>query len=119
MGNQKSDQQASSADPGAAKSAGFSLSPAPLVGADAPAPVAAAASPEFESLGELPATYHEDTLFLVARDPRWLFSYWDFDWAKYPAATMRGGVAQFFLRISTAAGAEESVVEIKPAARNW
>ena len=27
-------------------------------------------------------SYFEDTLFLVARDPRWLFSYWDFNWSK-------------------------------------
>ena len=119
MGNQKSDQQASSADSGAAKSAGFSLSPAPLVGADAPAPVAAAASPEFESLGELPATYHEDTLFLVARDPRWLFSYWDFDWTKIDKGSFRFGVPMFFLKIRRADGSEETTVEVKPEARNW
>ncbi len=50
-----------------------------------PEPAPAATAPAFEDLGELPASYYEDTLFLVARDPRWLFSYWDFDWAKYPA----------------------------------
>ena len=77
------------------------------------------AIPAYEDLGELPPTYFEDTLFLVARDPRWLFSYWDFNWAKYPATAFRGGVKQFFLKITTTEGAEAALVEINPEARNW
>lgn len=76
-------------------------------------------TPAYEELGELPASYQEDTLFLIARDPRWLFCYWDFDYAPYPGAAMRGGVRQFFLKITTAQGAEENLVEIAPEARNW
>jgi len=63
------------------------------------------AAPAYEDLGQLPETYFEDTLFLVARDPRWLFSYWDFNWAKYPVGDFRGGVKQFFLKVTTTAGA--------------
>ncbi|MDR3404873.1 MAG: DUF4912 domain-containing protein [Chthoniobacter sp.] len=77
------------------------------------------AAPAYEDLGQLPETYFEDTLFLVARDPRWLFSYWDFNWAKYPAADFRGGVKQFFLKVTTTAGADAALVEINPEARNW
>jgi len=80
---------------------------------------AAGAIPAYENLGELPPTYFEDTLFLVARDPRWLFSYWDFNWAKYPANTFRGGVKQFFLKVTTTAGMDSALVEINPDARNW
>jgi len=79
----------------------------------------AVAAPVFEDLGELPESYFEDTLFLVARDPRWLFSYWDFNWGKYAANAFRGGVKQFFLKISTAAGADAGLIEINPEARNW
>ena len=82
----------------------------------APAPPSV---PEYENLGTLPATYEEDTLFLAARDPRWLFSYWDFDWSRYPAFAHRYGVAQFFLKLTTFAGEQETMVEIKPEARNW
>jgi len=46
-----------------------------------------------ENFGPLPATYRHDTLFLTARDPRWLFSYWDFDWDRIAADEMREGVA--------------------------
>ncbi len=76
-------------------------------------------TPAFENLGDLPASYQEDTLFLVARDPRWVFTYWDFDWIKYSASAFRGGVKQFFLKISTAAGADQALIEINPEARNW
>ena len=76
-------------------------------------------TPVFEDLGDLPGSYHEDTLFLVARDPRWVFTYWDFDWIKYPANAFRGGVKQFFLKVSTAAGADQALIEINPEARNW
>jgi hypothetical protein len=75
--------------------------------------------PEYEDLGGLPGSYHEDTLFLVARDPRWLFSYWDFDWTKFPPQVHRHGAANFFLKIAQLDGAEETMVEINPEARNW
>jgi hypothetical protein len=75
--------------------------------------------PAYEDLGDLPASYYEDTLFLVARDPRWLFSYWDFNWTKYPANSFRGGVKQFFLKVTTVDGADAALVEINPEARNW
>ncbi|MEY5026439.1 MAG: hypothetical protein RLZZ244_1967 [Verrucomicrobiota bacterium] len=71
-----------------------------------------------ENFGSLPATYHHDSLFLTARDPRWLFAYWDFDWARVEAGAMRDGRLQYFLRVSKA-GALETQVEINPAARNW
>ncbi len=77
------------------------------------------AAPAYENLGELPSSYFEDTLFLVARDPRWLFSYWDFDFSKYAPGTFRGGVKQFFLKVTTAAGVQAALVEINAEARNW
>ena len=76
-------------------------------------------APAYEDLGQLPSSYYEETLFLIARDPRWLFSYWDFNFWNYPASEMRHGIAQFFLRIRNAEGQEENTVEIKPEARNW
>ena len=44
----------------------------------------------------------------VARDPRWLFSYWDFDWSRYSSSGMRYGYAQFFLKISRPLSANSS-----------
>jgi uncharacterized protein len=85
----------------------------------APGSVESAPAPVYEDLGELPGSYDEDTLFLTARDPRWLFTYWDFNWGQYSPSLMRGGVRQFFLKITTAGGVQEALVEINPEARNW
>lgn len=85
----------------------------------APAPAPASSAPAYEDLGELPTSYDDEMIFLVARDPRWLFSYWDFDYSKYPASSMRYGYAQFFLRILRTTGHQEALVEINPSARNW
>lgn len=82
---------------------------------EAPAPQA----PEYEDLGQLPSSYQEETLYLVARDPRWLFSYWDFNFWQYRASEMRHGIAQFFLKVLRVQYGEEATIEIKPEARNW
>jgi hypothetical protein len=136
MGNNTGDQPASSTGGHTIekekKASAFSLSQNPVIGAategavhkyeaapEQDYPATPPASPAYEDLGSLPSTYNEDTLFLVARDPRWLFSYWDFNWTQYPAPNHRYNVAQFFLKVRTARGAEETVVEIKPEARNW
>jgi uncharacterized protein len=75
--------------------------------------------PAYEDLGQLPSSYQEETLYLVARDPRWLFSYWDFNFWQYRASDMRHGIAQFFLKVSRPQYGEEATIEIKPEARNW
>ena len=49
-------------------------------GADAPP------APAYEHLGELPATYGTQSVYLVAYDPRRLFVYWDVDWSAAPGA---------------------------------
>lgn len=76
-------------------------------------------STQVENFGPLPTTYHQDTLFLTARDPRWLFTYWDFDWGRIPVDQMRDGRRAYFLRVLRHGGQVEAVVEINPSARNW
>jgi len=78
----------------------------------APAP----SIPAYEDLGELPQSYGAVTLFLIARDPHWLFSYWDIDWAAWKSRTADG---KFYLKLFTADGSEEMSTEIHPDARNW
>ena len=132
MGNNTDDQSANNnGNDKAKRTGGFTLSSTPTVGEPdpgevhkyevSPQPVSAPPVPQpaYEDLGSLPATYLDDTVFLVARDPRWLFAYWDFDWTKYPPSSMRGGAAQFFLKISKDDGSQETIVEIAPEARNW
>ena len=69
----------------------------------------------FEELGSLPESYGEEVLYLIARDPHWLFTYWDIDWTKYskPAGS------KIFLKICTQDDVEESRIEINPEAKNW
>jgi uncharacterized protein len=130
MSESNPDPTKSSASTAAKKNGAFQIAREPVIGGaegveaykfeiGSATEGASGAVPAYENLGELPPTYFEDTLFLVARDPRWLFSYWDFNWAKYPATAFRGGVKQFFLKVTTAAGADAALVEINPEARNW
>src|SRR5947209_2659175 len=67
-----------------------------------------APTPAFEDLGELPQTYGADHLYLIARDPHWLFTYWDVNWSAYSAAKMRGGEFRVYLKVATAKGKDES-----------
>ncbi|MGA8658623.1 MAG: DUF4912 domain-containing protein [Chthoniobacterales bacterium] len=66
--------------------------------------------PEFEHLGELPSGY--DQMFLIARDPHWLFTYWDFDYSKFPAER------QLYLQVFHQ-DVLEKTIEINEIARNW
>lgn len=75
---------------------------------------ASQAPPAYEDLGDLPQSYGGNKLFLVARDPHWLFSYWDIQWA--PAQARDG---KYYLKLFKADGAEEFTTEIHPEARNW
>jgi hypothetical protein len=51
-------------------------------------------------------------MFLIARDPHWLFTYWDFDYAKFPTSR------KLFIQVYRNAELE-STVEINDIARNW
>ncbi len=71
--------------------------------------------PPYEDLGSLPATYGSKSLFLVARDPHWFFSYWDIDWQEFP----RIPGSRIILKIYNADGAEVYSTPVNPDARNW
>jgi hypothetical protein len=75
-------------------------------------------APAFEDLGSLPSSYGTKSLFLVARDPQWLFCYWDIDWNDYPPSRMRDGKVLLKLHDATT-GAELYSNPISPDARNW
>ena len=51
-------------------------------------------------------------MFLIARDPHWLFTYWDFDYAKFPPSR------KLFIEVYRN-DELESTVEINEIARNW
>jgi hypothetical protein len=74
------------------------------------APVEPSDKLKYEDLGPLPTGYGE--MFLIARDPHWLFAYWDFDYSKFPTPR------KLFLEVYRN-DELESTVEINEIARNW
>jgi len=65
---------------------------------------------QLDQLGELPSGYGQ--MFVIARDPHWLFTYWDFDYASFPQKR------QLLLHVFH--GEElEATIEINDIARNW
>lgn len=61
---------------------------------------------------DLPRSYGGETLFLVAQEPHWLFTYWDIDISKHP-----GGAT--FLRVLRGDGRTETEIEVPFETRNW
>lgn len=86
------------------------------VGAKEPEPQQSAQAEAVEDLGELPSGYGLNRIYLVAKDPQWLFTYWDVDWAAH-ASLIRNG--QVFLRLLDIGGVEVDRVVINPYAHNW
>ena len=68
--------------------------------------------PPMGDLGELPRSYGTDSIFLVAQEPHWLFTYWDIDISLHP-----GG--KTFLRVSGDGDLIESEIEVPFETRNW
>ena len=68
--------------------------------------------PPLEELGELPRSYGTDSIFLVAQEPHWLFTYWDIDISLHP-----GG--KTFLRVYGAGDQQETEIEVSFETRNW
>ena len=67
---------------------------------------------DLDQLGDLPHSYGSDTIFLVAQEPHWLFTYWDIDIARHP-----GG--QTFLRVYVGEDSIEAEIEVPFETRNW
>ncbi len=80
---------------------------AEATGGNAPGPDVPPA-PAYEFLGELPATYGTQSVYLVAYDPRQLFAYWDVDWSVAPGAA-------YSLHVCRADGEIETEVGISAA----
>ena len=67
---------------------------------------------DLDQLGELPQSYGSDTIFLVAQEPHWLFTYWDIDISRHP-----GG--KTFLRVYEGEKTVEAEIEVPFETRNW
>ena len=52
-----------------------------------------------EQLGELPEAYGTGRLFLAARDPNWLYAYWDFSWQQMADYRGQSSDGRLLLRV--------------------
>lgn len=69
--------------------------------------------------GPTPLEYGEVRLWLVAKGPQSLYSYWEFRPEEHPEAIGADGRARFFLRIMREGGGIEETIEIDPVVGNW
>ncbi len=102
---------------GADEVTGFQLRETPIiespVGSSPVAqPLAERETDELDRLGDLPHSYGSDTIFLIAQEPKWLFTYWDIDISRHP-----GGQAH--LRVYRGDSELESEIEVPFETRNW
>ncbi len=72
----------------------------------------ASAPISIDDLGPLPRSYGGNSIFLVAQDPNWLFTYWDIDISRHP-----GGPCH--LRVESGGSAIEREIEVSFETRNW
>ena len=73
---------------------------------------AAEPSISIDDLGALPRSYGDNSIFLVAQDPHWLFTYWDIDISRHP-----GGPCH--LRVESGGGMIDQEIEVPFETRNW
>ena len=91
---------------------GFRISAQPVVESH---PVVEPTSAEIPAgLGELPSSYGTDLLYVIARDLKSLFLYWDLNW---PQAFATAGMSarEIHLRVFRADGSIEATTAIDPA----
>jgi len=69
-------------------------------------------SADIDNLGELPRSYGDERIFVVAQEPHWLFCYWDYALTENAAGTV-------FLRHSRDGQNPEGEVEVPREANSW
>ena len=95
---------------------GFRISAQPVV--QSVRPVQQQIANPSANVGELPASYGGDFIYLIARDPKTLFLYWDLDW---PTLFARASLPArpVYLRVCREDGIEESTTEIDSSSAHF
>ena len=75
--------------------------------------------PAYEFLGELPESYGTRRLFLAARDPRWLYAYWDFSWQQLRDAEQESPEGKVFLQVFVPGSGRVHQIQVFPGSREW
>jgi len=79
------------------------------------------AAPALSTGGELPESYGTQQLFLAARDPHWLYAYWDFSGEQLKKYNGLSADGHLVLRIFRGSAESEPISEIHlhPESRTW
>jgi hypothetical protein len=73
-----------------------------------------------ENLGDLPETYGTGRLFLVSRDPHWLYAYWDLSWQQMADARGQAVDGRLVLRVFEKNHAQPiQELTLHHESRNW
>jgi hypothetical protein len=83
------------------------------------APHKKAPVPDYENLGELPDVYGTRKLYLVARDPHWLYAYWDLTPGQIGDAERQSHDGKVFLQVYAANGERLQQFHVSPWTREW
>lgn len=75
--------------------------------------------PEYEDLGDLPSIYGTRKLFMVARDPHWLYAYWDLSHAQLSEGEQAAHDGKLFLQLHNGGGAAVQQIQISPWSHDW
>ena len=75
--------------------------------------------PAYEYLGELPDSYGTRRLFLAARDPRWLYAYWDFSWQQLRDAEQEAPEGRVFLQVYVPGAERVHQIQVFPGSKEW
>ncbi len=75
--------------------------------------------PAYEHLGELPESYGTRRLYLTARDPYFLFAYWDLHHHQIAEMQSWAHDGKVFLQVYHASGARVQQIQIYPNTREW
>jgi len=75
--------------------------------------------PEYEDLGDLPTIYGTRKFFLAARDPHWLYAYWDLSHAQLSEGERAAHDGKLFLQLYNGGGARVQQIQISPWSHDW
>lgn len=75
--------------------------------------------PEYEDLGDLPSIYGTRKLFLAARDPHWLYAYWDLSHAQLSEGERAAHDGKLFLQLYNGGGSRLQQIQISPWSHDW
>jgi hypothetical protein len=77
---------------------------------------------QYENLGELPEAYGTGRLFFAARDPYWIYAYWDYTWQQMEDMRKVARHGELKLRVHAGSSFRSPIqqeITLNPSARNW